>query len=106
MEIPVHGGRFREVFNDSQQEQLKSYFTAMDKMLFGLTKKQCRRLVFDFTEECGILHPFNKDTKVAGEDWLANFMKKHKVSVRKPEARRLPEQWASINQVWTSFSTF
>lgn len=31
-------------------------------------------------------HPFNKDTKMAGEDWLANFMKKHKFSVRKPEA--------------------
>ncbi|GFW83036.1 hypothetical protein TNCV_4604631 [Trichonephila clavipes] len=41
-----------EVFSAPQQEDLKSYFTAMDIMLFGLTKKQCRRLVFDFAEEC------------------------------------------------------
>ena len=84
--MPVHGGRFRDVFSAAQQEDLKSYLTAMDKMLFGLTKKQCRRLAFDFAEECGISHPFNKDTKMAGEDWLANFMKKHRFSVRKPEA--------------------
>lgn len=83
--MPVHGGRFREVFSAAQQEDLKSYFTTMDKMLFGLTKKQCRRLVFEFAEECGISHPFKKDTKMAGEDWLANFMKKQKLSVRKPE---------------------
>lgn len=63
--MPVHGGRFKEVFSAAQQEDLKSYFTAMDKMLFVLTKKQCRRLIFGFAEECGISHPFNKDTKMA-----------------------------------------
>lgn len=85
-EVPVHGGRFREVFSEAQQEELKSYLTLMDKMFFGLTKKQCRRLVFDFAEECGISHPFNKETKMAGEDWLSSFMTKHQFSIRKPEA--------------------
>ena len=84
--MSVHGRSFREVVSDTQQEDLKSYFTAMDKTLFGLIKKQCRRLVFDFAEECGISHLFNKGIKMAGENWLANFKMKLKFSVRKPEA--------------------
>lgn len=83
--MPAHGRRFRGVFSAAQQEDLKSYFTAMDKMLFGSTKKQCRGIAFEFAEEYGVFHPFNNNTKMVGEDWLANFMKKHKLSVRKRE---------------------
>ncbi|GFX26169.1 hypothetical protein TNCV_3707081 [Trichonephila clavipes] len=50
-EMPVQGVRFREVFSVAQQEALKSYFTAMGKMLLGLTKKQFRRIVLDFDQE-------------------------------------------------------
>lgn len=84
--MPIHGGRFREVFNPEQLEDLKNYLTAMDKMFFGMTKQQCRRLVFDFAEQCEISHPFNTETRMAGEDWLASFIKKFKFSIRKPEA--------------------
>lgn len=84
--MPVHGGRFRAVFNSEQSMDLKSYLTTIDQMFFGLTKVQCRRLVFDFAEHLGLPHPFNKETKMAGEDWLASFMKANDFAVRKPEA--------------------
>lgn len=51
-----------------------------------MTKQQCRRLVFDFAEQCEISHPFNTETRMAGEDWLANFITKFKFSIQKPEA--------------------
>ncbi|XP_046666569.1 uncharacterized protein LOC124358315 [Homalodisca vitripennis] len=85
-DMPVHGGRYREVFNEEQLQDLHNYLTVMDQMFFGMTKLQCRKLVFEYAEHLGISHPFNKETKMAGEDWLATFMKKHNFSMRKPEA--------------------
>lgn len=84
--MPVHGGRFREVFNDQQQQELQQYLKDMDRRLFGMTKKQCRKLAFDYAESCGIVHPFNRECGLAGEEWLANFMKKFHFSLRTPEA--------------------
>ncbi|GFU23806.1 DDE-1 domain-containing protein [Trichonephila clavipes] len=54
-EMPAHGGRFREIFSAAHQEDLKFYSTAMDKILFGLTKKQCREDWFfdDLREQRG-----------------------------------------------------
>lgn len=84
--MPVHGGRYRSVFSERQLQELKLYLTQIDRQFFGMTKKQCRRLVFDYAENLGTDHPFNKETRMAGEDWLANFMKTFKFSMRKPEA--------------------
>ncbi|KAJ8889810.1 hypothetical protein PR048_009314 [Dryococelus australis] len=71
---------FREVFSGQQLENLKNYLTVMEKMFFGMTKLHCRRLVFYFVEQCDISHLFNKETRMAGEEWLAKFI------LRKPEA--------------------
>lgn len=67
-------------------QTLQNYITDIDKRSFGLTKLQCQRLVYDFAEENGIHHRFNKQTKLAGDDWMHNFMSKYNFSVRKPEA--------------------
>jgi len=67
-------------------QTLQNYITDIDKRSFGLTKLQCQRLVYDFAEENGIHHPFNKQTKLAGDYWMHNFMFKYNFSVRKPEA--------------------
>lgn len=65
---------------------LQNYITDIDKRSFGLTKLQRQRLVYDFAVENGIHHRFNKQTKLAGDDWMHNFMLKYNFSVRKPEA--------------------
>ncbi|KAG5866986.1 hypothetical protein JTB14_028175 [Gonioctena quinquepunctata] len=69
-----------------QLEVLRTYIIDIDKRAFGLTRMQCRRLVYDFAEGDGIPHRFNRQLEMAGEDWLFNFMKKNKLSLRKPEA--------------------
>lgn len=47
---------------------------------------QCRKFVYEFAETNGIAHPFNKETKMAGEDWLSKFMKDFNFTMRTPEA--------------------
>ena len=90
----------------AQQEDLKSYFTAVDKMLFGLKKEKFLKLFFDIAEEYGIYHSCNNDTKMAGENWLANFKMKHKFSVRKPEVILIARAMGSIQPNETGFATF
>ena len=55
--------------------------------LFGMTLIDIRRLVFQYCEANKIKHSFNQAHKMAGEDWAAGFLKRHRnLSVRKPEA--------------------
>ena len=51
----------------------------------GLTAKQLRKLAFDFATSLKIPHNFNKETGLAGYDWLSCFMKRHDLSNRKAE---------------------
>lgn len=51
-----------------------------------MTKLQCQRLVYDFADQNNIPHRFNNETKLAGDDWMYNFMSKYNFSIRKPEA--------------------
>lgn len=67
-------------------KQLINYISDIDKRAFGLTKIQCKKLVFDFAEHNNIPHSFNRETKMTGDDWLANYMSKYKFSLREPEA--------------------
>jgi len=43
-------------------------------------------LVYDFAHQNNIPHRFNNETKLAGDDWILNFMSKYNFSVRKHEA--------------------
>lgn len=43
--------------------------------MYGLTIKDIRKLAFDLAEKMSIQHPFNKDSKIAGIDWVQSFMK-------------------------------
>ncbi|XP_033120814.1 uncharacterized protein LOC117119946 [Anneissia japonica] len=46
-------------------------------MLYGLTYDELRILAYEYAESNGIRHPFNRDTKKAGQDWISGFMKRH-----------------------------
>ena len=50
---------------------------AMEKSMYGLTSTQVRRLAYDMVEAMGIKNPFNSSTKLAGNDWLMEFPKRH-----------------------------
>lgn len=85
-DMPIHAGRFRNVFNQEQLHELKAYIIETDRRSFGLTINQCRRLAFDYAEEKGLNHPFNKKTLMAGVDWLRKFRENCNFTLRTPEA--------------------
>lgn len=60
-------------------------------MYFGLSPKEVRGLAFDLAKELDLKMPESwTNSKMAGEDWLSGFLKRHKdISIRKPEATSL-----------------
>lgn len=101
--FPEHGGRFKNVFNREQSQELTQYLTEINHRFFGLTKLQCRKLVFQYAEKNKIPHPFNKEKQMAGEDWLANFMKANNFSMRTPEATSIGRSMGFNQQQVESF---
>jgi len=76
----------RNVLTASQENDLVQVVLSLESRLFGLSVRDLRRLIFQYCERNKITHPFNKDTEMAGEDWVTQFLKRHSnLSVRKPE---------------------
>lgn len=88
-ELPDSGGRYKNTFTDAQEEELANYLKDFHNRAFGLTSMQCRKLAYDFAEENSIQHQFNRTKKLAGKDWLINFMNRRKISLRTPESTSL-----------------
>ena len=58
----------------------------MDAAFYGLTIMDLRVLVYQQCTRNCIPHPFNRETKVAGMDFVSGFMKRNKdLSLRKPQ---------------------
>lgn len=80
-------GAFSCVFTTQQESELVDYILSIEQSFYGITIKEIRKLAFDLAEKNGINHPFNKTTKLAGNDWLSGFRKRHpQISLRSPEA--------------------
>ncbi|XP_023215632.1 uncharacterized protein LOC111618357 isoform X2 [Centruroides sculpturatus] len=78
-------GRFRHVFMPEHTTQLKHHVMTLQKMFYGISTVDFRRLAFQYAKANNLQHPFNEEKKMAGPDWLANFMKKENLSLRTPE---------------------
>ena len=66
---------------------LVKHIKEMQRLLFGLTPKEVRRIAFQLAEQNKLQHPFSQKTQMAGEDWFLSFCKRHpEISVRRPEA--------------------
>lgn len=62
----------------------------MERALFGLTTNDVRRLAFEMAERIKVPIPFNKDSKMAGSDWLRGFLRRHPcLSIREPQGTSL-----------------
>lgn len=80
-------GKFQPVFTAEQESEIVSQLIEMQRRLFGVTMKELRQFAFQLAEKNKLNHNFNKDSQMAGEDWVQNFMKRHcELSLRKPEA--------------------
>lgn len=70
-----------------EEERLVKWCIEREERLFGVTPKFIRETAFLIAERSGRRHHFNKQTKRAGYDWMANFLRRHpQLSIRKPEA--------------------
>ncbi|XP_046397706.1 MFS-type transporter clz9-like [Ischnura elegans] len=86
VEYPHNLGRFKQTFTDQQIEELRRYIIDLDKRAFGITKNQFGKLCFSYAENLGLSHRFNTEKKAAGKEFIANYLKNCKLSLRKPEA--------------------
>ena len=78
-------GRYRNALPQEVEEQLKEHVLDMQRRLHGLGMWDLRRLAFDFAEKAKIPHPFNRESRKAGTDWVQNFLSRHGLSIRQPQ---------------------
>ncbi|XP_057660723.1 uncharacterized protein LOC130896560 [Diorhabda carinulata] len=70
------------------QNELKIRFhiQKLQKHGFAPTRENVRAMAFHLADQLKIKHPFNRDSKLAGYDWLHMFLQRHPdLSVRKAE---------------------
>ncbi|KAB0792973.1 hypothetical protein PPYR_12593 [Photinus pyralis] len=80
----------RTVFTMEVELQIADHVKMLASMFYGLTKLELRRACYEFAEINQIKHPFNKERKLAGNDWYYGFIRRHSgISLRKPEPKSL-----------------
>jgi hypothetical protein len=80
----------KPVFDSQTEKNLATYIKNMAKRGFGLDRKKLRKLAYDYAERNNIKHRFNRNSGMAGYDWLQGFMKRHPdIAARKPESLSL-----------------
>lgn len=80
-------GGHQSVFSEEVELSLVSHLTEMSDRLFGLTSSDIRRLAFQLAESLKLKHTFSRKNKMAGWQWLKDFLKRHpQLSLRTPEA--------------------
>ena len=59
------------------ETELVEHVARLEKMLFGITRKDLMKLAYELTERNGLQHVFSRDKKSAGKDWFSSFIKQH-----------------------------
>ncbi|XP_071648084.1 uncharacterized protein [Temnothorax longispinosus] len=87
--VSHHGGL--SIMDSKSESTLVEYLAYCNEMHFGLSTKEIRGLAFDFAKKLNLKVPASWEAaRMAGEDWLTNFLKRHRtLSIRKPEATSL-----------------
>jgi hypothetical protein len=82
--VKYHGGP--SCLGDELEQDLAQHCLELERLFFGLTKKDVRQLAFQLAEANGIQHNFCKETGLAGEKWYRGFMRRNQhLSLREPE---------------------
>jgi hypothetical protein len=61
-------GRFKRIFTPDLDNQLREHAVTLQKMFYGVTGMDMRKLAFDFAEANHLQHPFSHKKKMAGPD--------------------------------------
>ncbi|KAL0849519.1 hypothetical protein ABMA28_013790 [Loxostege sticticalis] len=78
-------GHYRRVFTDSQEKDLVGYIKSMEKYFMGVSRRDIRELAFQYAEDNQLNHPFDVNSRMAGEDWVRNFLKRNPELLDKSE---------------------
>ena len=70
--------------------------------MYALMTTDVRRLAYELAERQNLQHPFDRNTQMAGKDWLRSFMARHPtLSIRVPIGTGLAcingFNWAAVN---------
>ncbi|KAJ0180927.1 hypothetical protein K1T71_003012 [Dendrolimus kikuchii] len=76
----------KPIFTDIQESDLATRIKRFAKIGVPLTPKFIRKQAFLFCERYDIKHNFNETKRIAGADWLRQFLKRNpSISKRKPQ---------------------
>lgn len=78
-------GHYRRVFTESQEKDLVGYIKSMQKYFMGVSRRDIRELAFQYAEDNRLNHPFDVNSRMAGEDWVRNFLKRNPELLDNPE---------------------
>src|SRR6218665_1698401 len=79
-------GRFQRTFTIEMENQLKQRVAEMEGIFFGMSTADLRRIAYNFAEVNNVTHAFNRRQRMAGKDWMMNFIKRHHLAVRIPQS--------------------
>ena len=97
-------GRFQTVFNHSQESELAAHCKEMSARFYGLSFKDLQSLAFEYAQANGIQNPFDKESRLAGRDWVDGFLKRNKtLSLKSPEAMSLGRAIGFNEPQWNIF---
>ena len=69
------------------EAELSDYITKAARLAYGLRYKDCCKLAYQLAVANDIPRPPSWDrNEQAGKDWMIAFMKRHPLSLRKPES--------------------
>lgn len=77
-------GRFNPSFNAQQELEILDHVAYLERMFCGLTITSLRKLAFEYARVNNIPNRFSQKTEMAGKDWASTFLRKYKLSLRKP----------------------
>lgn len=83
----------KSIFPAEVETDLKDYVLKLAKLFYGLTPRRLRQLAFKYAEENNIAHNFNRESHLAGKDWLYGFLK------RNPDVRLRQPEGTSLNRI-------
>lgn len=79
-----------QVFTRDEELLLVDYIKTCSNIHYGLTKTSAKRLAYEFAvANKKNIRPNWEKIKMAGEDWLIEFRKRHSLSLRTPEQTSL-----------------
>ncbi|XP_034945045.1 uncharacterized protein [Chelonus insularis] len=70
-------GRFKSVFSLENEKLIIEYIKLLEQRLFSLSHRDIRSLAYEMADKYNLQNNFNEETKLAGKDWLHNFLNRH-----------------------------